>query len=513
MTLQRYHKLNPMNQPTLGMKNLYKIFVLLLFISILAGCSDDPVEEVVPEEPEATLSTSPTSFSFEAEGGTASFSITSNTTWRIQFEASDWCKPSIQTSSGNATVTLTAQANDVEEIRNLSLTITANGANDVLLEVTQAAMVVVPPDPEPEDHIDSDNTGMADDATTIASKMTLGWNLGNTLEAIGGETAWGNPKATEELIVAVKNAGFNAIRIPCAWDQYLEDQTTYKIEDAWLARVKEVVDYCVNNDLYAILNIHWDGGWLENNVTPDKQEAVNLKQAALWKQIAIHFRDYDEHLLFAGANEPNADNQEKAEVLKVYMQTFVDVVRATGGRNAYRNLIIQAPNTDINLADELMTMPTDEATDRLLAEVHYYSPWQFCGLEEDASWGKMLYFWGADNHPEGAEDRYSSNWEEDYVRAQFQKMKTKFVDQGVPMILGEYGAIRRTLGNADWQTAHDKSRAYFFEYVTQEAKNHGLVPFFWDNGGAVMDRNSKTVGNQPDLDGLIKGANAGSYPF
>ena len=128
--------------------------------------------------------------------------------------------------------------------------------------------------------------GMESDAMTLAAKMYAGWNLGNTLEAIGGETAWGNPKVTAELIKSVKELGFNAVRIPCSWDQYIEDGGTYKVKDEWLNRVYEVVGYCVSNDMYAIVNIHWDGGWLENNCTADKQEANNKKQKALWTQIA-----------------------------------------------------------------------------------------------------------------------------------------------------------------------------------------------------------------------------------
>ena len=502
------------------MKHMNKWIYLLMLLVAFVACNNDPGKEVIPEEPEVTLSASPTSFAFEADGGTADLSISSNAVWKINYNSADWCKPSLQTTSGNASVTLTADENTLEQERSMSMTITTKGADDVTIEIAQAAKEPEIIDPGEAESIDPDNTGMTSDAKTIASKMYLGWNLGNTLEATGGETAWGNPQASNDLIVAVKNAGFNAIRIPCAWDQYLEDQTTYKIKDNWLQRVKEVVDYCVNNDLYAILNIHWDGGWLEENCTPDKQEEVNKKQAAIWKQIAIYFRDYDEHLLFAGANEPNAETQEQVDVLNVYEQTFVDAVRATGGRNTYRNLIVQAPNTDIDLADQFMTLPTDQTENRLIAEVHYYSPWNFCGMTEDASWGKMFYFWGANYHVENADGRNADWGEEDYVRAQFQKMKTKFVDQGIPVILGEFGAIRRTISENDtWQEKHDESRAYFNEYVTQQAKNYGMVPFYWDEGSlqdfgfGIFNRSSNLVADQQVLDGLLKGANAGNYPY
>lgn len=146
--------------------------------------------------------------------------------------------------------------------------------------------------------------GMESDAMTLAAKMYAGWNLGNTLEAIGGETAWGNPKVTAELIKSVKELGFNAVRIPCSWDQYIEDGGTYKVKDEWLNRVYEVVGYCVSNDMYAIVNIHWDGGWLENNCTADKQEANNKKQKALWTQIANKLNVYDEHLLLPDVTNP-----------------------------------------------------------------------------------------------------------------------------------------------------------------------------------------------------------------
>src|SRR5690554_648758 len=210
------------------------------------------------------------------------------------------------------------------------------------------------------------NEGMESDALVLAAKMYAGWNIGNTLEAIGGETAWGNPRINEAYIQQIKQLGFNAIRIPCSWDQYIEDRETHQISESWLDRVNEVVGYCVANDMYAIVNIHWDGGWLENNCTPDKQEENNRKQHALWTQIANRLNHYDEHLLFAGTNEPNVDSAQKMVVLKSYLQTFIDAVRATGGNNAVRNLIVQGPNTDIDTTHSLFgDMPTDLVPNRL----------------------------------------------------------------------------------------------------------------------------------------------------
>nr|MDA3881541.1 cellulase family glycosylhydrolase [Prolixibacteraceae bacterium] len=388
-----------------------------------------------------------------------------------------------------------------------------SGQSERMIEVIQEGF---------SESILADKSGMEKNAIQIASEMHLGWNLGNTLEATGGETAWGNPRATEELIVAVKEAGFNAVRIPCSWDQHIEDHSTHQIKASWLKRVQEVVGYCVENDIYAILNIHWDGGWLENNCTPEKQEENNIKQEAIWKQIALYFRDYDENLLFAGTNEPNVDNATQMSVLLSYEQTFIDAVRATGGRNAWRVLIFQGPSTDIDKTYTLMkTLPEDQVEGRLMAEVHYYTPWNFCGLTEDASWGKFYYFWGKDFHVQGAQGRYPDwNCEEDYVRSQFSKMKTQFVDNGIPVILGEYGAIRRSINdNAEWQQLHNESRAYFNKYITEQAKNYGLIPFYWDEGSlgnhgfGMFDRTNNNVGDQLLYEALTQGADAGKYPF
>ncbi len=355
------------------------------------------------------------------------------------------------------------------------------------------------------------DAGMESDAITLASRIYAGWNIGNTLEAMGGETGWGNPRITETQIKNLKDRGFNAIRIPCAWDQYIEDATTYKVRDSWLDRVNEVVGYCVSNDMYAIVNIHWDGGWLEENCTPDKQEENNRKQYALWTQIANRLNHYDEHLLFAGCNEPNADTAEKMAVLKTYEQTFIDAVRATGGNNAVRNLIVQGPNTDIEVTDRLFgEMPTDIVPNRLMVEVHYYTPWTFCGMTQDETWGRMAYYWG-DYMVEGS-DRNATFGDEAEMKSLFSRMKTKFVDKGIPVILGEYGAITIRTGLGENQEAHNKSRNLYDRTVTREAKNHGLVPFYWETG-SVINRATGEIKDNYAFDGIMQGAEEGEYPF
>jgi len=344
---------------------------------------------------------------------------------------------------------------------------------------------------------------MTSTAVDIAGHIKLGWNAGNTLEAIGGETAWGNPLITQAQIDKVKALGFDAVRLPCSWDQY-SDKTTAKITDTWLNRVKDIVQYCMNANLYVLLNIHWDGGWLETHVDAADKDAVNAKQKAFWEQIATHLRDFDERLMFASANEPNADKADLADILLSYHQTFIDAVRSTGGKNAYRTLVVQAPNTNIDESISIWKkMPTDTASNRMMLEVHYYSPPNFAILSEDASWGKMFYYWGKDNHSTIEPDRNSTFGEEDYVDQQMLSMKTAYTSKGIPVLMGEYAAPRRTTPKD--LAKHNASVDYWYKYVTQQAVANGLLPFVWDVG-QIIDRKTLAVVDQSALDALLQGA-------
>jgi hypothetical protein len=218
-------------------------------------------------------------------------------------------------------------------------------------------------------------------------------------------------------------------------------------------------------------------------------------------------------LLFAGTNEPNVDNEEQMEVLNSYYQTFIDAVRSTGGRNAYRVLVVQGPSTDIDKTNKLMhTLPQDKIADRLMVEIHYYTSWNFCGLTEDASWGKMFYYWGKPNHSPTDKDRNPTWGEAAAVDKYFKMMKTQFVDKGIPIILGEYSPTRRSHLSGDALNRHLASRAYYLKYVTKQAIANGLIPFYWDNGGndnhscGIFNRKNNTVFDQQSLDAIIEGA-------
>ena len=355
----------------------------------------------------------------------------------------------------------------------------------------------------------ADSTGMNSTAVEIASHIKLGFNFGNTMEASGGETAWGNPLITDAQMKLVKDNGFDAIRLPASWNQYA-NQETAEIKAEWLGRVKQVVQYAVDNDLYVIVNIHWDGGWLENDITPAKREAVNAKQKAFWEQIATQLRDFDERVLFASANEPDVEDAVQMAQLDSYHQTFVDAVRATGGKNANRVLVVQGPITDIDRTNKLWTaMPVDSVANKLMMEIHYYSPWNFTGMTKDEGWGNQFFYWGKDFHST-TDTAHNPTWgEEDYVNTQFLLMKTQFVDKGIPVIMGEFGTGKREhLTGADLQL-HLDSRAFYFKYITQQALAHGLKPFVWDTG-SLFNRNTLTVGDQQVLDALLQGAGKAS---
>nr|WP_315148941.1 cellulase family glycosylhydrolase [uncultured Flavobacterium sp.] len=491
------------------------IFLICFAFFSASACSSG---DAVPEETKPvtkTLTADISKIDFVAKGNGVSVSITTDAkAWTIASNA-DWIQLS-KTSGINGTslVTVTALENTAAVARTATVTISSSETTSVQIAVSQAAGTGTVASLYPSyntNPIADDAAGMGSTAAELAAKMKLGWNIGNTLEATGGETAWGNPKVTKALIDLVKANGFNAVRIPCSWNQHA-NTTTAQINVAWLVRVKEVVQYCVDNDMYVIVNIHWDGGWLENNITDAKKEANNAKQKAFWEQIATHLRGFDEHLLFASANEPNVDNAAQMAVLTSYHQTFIDAVRSTGGKNAFRTLIVQGPSTDIEKTNKLMTvLPTDKTANRMMAEVHYYSPWNFGGLTKDESWGKMFYYWGAGYHSATDTERNATWGEEADLEKNFKLMKTQFVDKGIPVVLGEFGAIRRTTLTGDALTLHLASRAYYLKTVVKQAKANGLLPFYWDEGSlgdkgfGIFKRSDNTVFDTQALTALQDG--------
>lgn len=315
-----------------------------------------------------------------------------------------------------------------------------------------------------------------------AADLTPGWNLGNSLEAYPGgklpkttsqETAWGNPVVNQQIFNGIAAAGFKSVRIPVSWMQYADRNNN--IAPFWLARVKQVVDMARSAGLYVIVNEHWDGGWLQP--TTRASRTANPKLKALWTQVANYFQAYDQGLLFAGTNEVMVDGQygtptsENCSVQAGFNQIFVDAVRATGGNNATRTLVAQGYNTNIDNSIGACSakVPTDTAPGKLMMEFHYYDPWNFAGNDQSTIWQ-----WGSIATDPNATETWAN---EPYVDAQMQKLKTAYADKGIPVIIGEYGAILRTEYDAP-----QKYRNYWDQYITGSAKRHGLVPVYWDNG-------------------------------
>lgn len=465
-------------------KNFISALVLLLTLGGLLSCSNDDNAAAAAPKP---FTITPTAMSFTAAGGNniINISLDSSWNWTITNTAS-WLTVAQATGTGNAHIGLVCAANTATEPRSTTITITANGTT-IQLPVDQAAYT----DPNAITYeVAPDNTSMSSlTAVELAAQMGTGWNLGNSLEAIGGETAWGNPATTRAFVDKVKAAGFNTIRIPVSWSVF-SDAANFTITETWMNRVEEVVNYALANNMYVIMNEHWDGGWLQP--TNAQKDYANNRLKVMWTQIARRFRNYDYHLIFAGTNEVmvtnnyNAPTAEYSSVQNGFNQVFVNAVRSTGGRNAYRYLAVQSFNTNIDHAANFFTLPTDVTEKRLLLEVHYYDPYNFA-LNENSN----ITQWGSIATDPAATETWAN---ESYVDAQFQKMKTKFIDNGVGVILGEFGAITR-----DDVSGSENFRKYYLHYVSNSARTHGLVPVYWDNGFignhtmALFNRNTGDV--------------------
>ncbi|RDU24758.1 glycoside hydrolase family 5 protein [Anaerosacchariphilus polymeriproducens] len=363
----------------------------------------------------------------------------------------------------------------------------------------------------------------------IVKVMSPGWNLGNQMEAIKfekdtntgitktypSETAWGNPVITEEMIKTVKAAGFKSVRIPVSYFSYIGNAPDYTINAGWLSRVKEVVDMCVKNDLYAVINIHGDGyttidgGWLHCGSW--NQAEIQAKYVAVWKQIAQAFKGYDEHLIFESMNEEGDDKADRAFAyrnINTYQQLFVDTVRKTGGNNAKRWLIVCGWLTDIDKTCEgYFEIPSDKYRSkevpnnekRIMISVHYYSPWEFCGNED-----YQISEWGSYTKSKNL----TAQTNETYLKTQFDKLLNKFTSKGYPVFVGEFGSCDKTKtnrGNKD----NNIYRAYFAKILCENCVRTNCIPMYWDNGWngefgfAVFDRRTHKITQKEIIDAIM----------
>ena len=336
--------------------------------------------------------------------------------------------------------------------------------------------------------------------------------IGMPDNSIKAETAWGNPVVTKKTIKAVKDAGFNAIRIPIRWQCHITNPMAMSIDKAWIARIKEVVDWCLQNDLKVIINTHHDK-WLEGRPTAQYKEENNQKLALLWMNIASEFADYDYRLAFAGTNEVHIkDNWGKPEaenlaVQNSYNQTFIDVVRATGGNNEKRHLIVQTYvcNPDFGLYNGDFIIPTDvegNGNQYMSVEFHYYTPWDYAG--------ECKYnFWGAPYKDKGE----ASPSDEKTMTEFFDKVVATWSSKGLGVVMGEWGVTdRQKAGQTD--LIHE-NMTYYCRFLVSETKKRGFSTFVWDNNAfgsgsehfGIFDRNkSMKVVADWTLTGIMEGA-------
>lgn len=344
-----------------------------------------------------------------------------------------------------------------------------------------------PAEAQPDTVTPADNQEVADRmkqdgrAAAIVKDIRVGWNLGNTLDSYDKngakkiddfETYWGNPKTTKAMFDTVKAKGFNAVRIPVSWTNHLDDAGN--IDAAWLDRVQEVVDYAMEDDLYVILNVHHDDyTWIHPVYA--EEEAVTTRYTHLWEQIAGRFRDYDLKLLFEGLNEPRmvgsanewmGGTEEERTVINHLLAKFVEVVRASGGKNADRTLIVTTHAASITeAAVNGLVLPADG---NLIVSIHNYSPWKFT----------------TGDYPN---DKVFDDAAKAELDGQFDMLQSKFVSRGIPVIIGEFGAENKS---------NDTDRDAYYSYYVQAAARRGIPCFLWDNGlsssYAVLDRKNVT---------------------
>lgn len=326
------------------------------------------------------------------------------------------------------------------------------------------------------------------DMTTaeVVQEMGLGINLGNTMEVSGMylgsvqayETGWGSPVITQAAIQGYADAGFGVLRVPVAWSN-LMNVRTYEISPDYIARVREIVGWAIDADMYVIMNIHWDGGWFEGFGKDDKRDKCFEKYESIWTQLSEAFKDYGDKLMFESLNEEGGwdeiwnrysgegDKEKSFGILNDMNQRFVNIVRGSGGNNEKRHLLIAGYGTDIDLTcDEAFKMPDDPAG-RCAVSVHYYTPSTFAILEEDASWGKARTEWGTD---------------EDYaeLNRNMDKMKTNFADKGIPVIIGEYSACGKN--------KTPEMKQLWNVSVAKAAYERGMCPVLWDIAQDYYDR-------------------------
>lgn len=451
---------------------------LIMFLFVLSACSD--------KEEKINVDIQQTSFKFEKEGGSSMLKILSNTDVSVQ-STETWCKVTVYTSMpGSHQYKVTAEANKLLEIRTAKIVVTANGAENEIPVEQEAGVEEEPTSPV-------DKYVVRENFTThqLIDEMGLGINLGNTLDATGDwidpssisnyETAWGSPIITKEMIEGYAKAGYSSLRIPVSWSNLM--QSNYQIHPDLMNRVETILNWTLDCGMVAIINVHHENEWVKK--VPTDNEA-RKKFTSIWQQVCKRFEKYGDHLMFEPMNEigydeiwtpwggTEADKARAFGYVNELNQLFVDIVRASGGNNAKRHLLMEVYNTGLEYAyDPLTVIPTDPAN-RIAVTMHYYTPATFAilGNGVDAGWGVGVPSWGTPAEFKELNDN-------------MDLLKVNLVDKGIPVIVGEYAC------DGGGRT-RDVVRLFCVS-VTEAIYARGMCPMLWDVQGAQLyDRNTCT---------------------
>lgn len=462
--------------------------MLYLFAALLAFASCSP--EAEQEQQIVKLSVDKTSIEFSAEGGDQTFTVTaSEQLYLVPGDGWISAKKGSKSADHKTVVTLTAQKNTVAEARQTRISVVA-GEEKIYVEVVQDAGEGTAGG---DSGNQNDPSGVVPEndgniAWQMAERFGIGWNLGNHFDAhnngVSGETFWGNPKATQTTFNKLKAAGFKTVRIPVTWLGHIGEAPDYKIEEAWLDRVAEVVGYAEAAGLNAIINIHHDGGdskyWLDiinaaKNAEVQKQIVGQV--SAMWTQIAEKFKDKGDFLVFEAFNEIHdgkwgwganrTDGGKQYACLNEWNQAFVDAVRAVGGENEDRILGIPAYCTNTDIAIESLVLPEDSATDRLMVSVHCYDPSEYTLTAKYSEWG----------HTAASGKKVAGNNESD-LKKTFEKLYRNYISEGIPVYLGEFGCVNRATER------EQKFQQYYLKYFAKLSQKYGVPCIIWDNGAA-----------------------------
>ena len=478
----------------LNLRNMnLRYIIVFLSICFFVSCSTD--DNLIVDNPYVTFTKVGTNieltdYEVECFPVTAMFDVNANVDWTLDCDA-DWVKLSNHSGTPidpsvpyqQVHIKIDIEKNTEASSRTAVITLSGGGKSS-RLNVIQLS--------------EKDSSGTPT-AAAIVNDIIAGWNMGNTLDAQGDwfdaddiaawETCWGQPRATREIIHAFKERGFNAIRVPVTWWGHLDNDDNIKEE--WMNRVEEVVNYVIDEGMYCILNLHHDtgtpgvgeAGWLCAN--PAKKDLIISRYSKLWTQIASRFANYDSKLIFGAFNEIldshmnwDSTDDENYEMVNDLAQTFVNIVRSSGGNNQWRCLSIPtyaATHNERTL--NAWRLPDDPTPRRIIAEVHMYSPWQFAGDSEDMT---------------AIEFTSSGRKEVDDI---INRVATRFINQGIPVIFGE-------LGVADKDNM--EQRINYADYVVSNAKKRGIKCLWWMG---LLDRQN-AVFSEPDLaDAILNAAN------